>query len=67
MPAVIFQVRTIILLLPGCINKEKNYLQAMQRFISVASLAGAVVAALIVGLFREIPSEAEQTLDTTKA
>ena len=32
-----------------------------------SQLAGAVVAALIIGLFREIPTEAEQTLDTTKA
>jgi aquaporin Z len=32
-----------------------------------SQLAGAVVAALIVGLFKELPAVAEQPLDTTKA
>ena len=33
----------------------------------VAQIAGAIAAALIAGIFKEMPSEATQTLDTTKA
>jgi len=33
----------------------------------ICQLAGAAVAAAIVGIFKELPAEAAQTLDTTKA
>jgi aquaporin Z len=33
----------------------------------ISQLAGAVVAALVVGIFKELPSEASQQLNTTKA
>src|ERR1700752_3507319 len=33
----------------------------------VSQVAGAIAAALIAGVFKEMPAEATQTLDTTKA
>ena len=33
----------------------------------ISQIAGAIVAAVIVGIFKELPAEAAQTLDTTKA
>jgi aquaporin Z len=33
----------------------------------VSQIAGAIVAALVAGVFKEMPAEATQTLDTTKA
>lgn len=33
----------------------------------VSQIAGAIAAALVAGLFKEMPAEAAQTLDTTKA
>lgn|SRR4030095_8340346 len=52
---------TLAVLIRHRISSQEALIYMLSQF------AGAIVAALIVGIFKELPSEAGQTLDPTKA